>query len=57
MLVDPNHAVDVMEKTANEYFALIQGLYLQVDPNEAENKLRKVISFRWTNSLMGNAAV
>ena len=45
-----------MERVANEYFALIQGLYQQVDPNEPENKLRKVIGFKWTNTLTGPTA-
>ena len=56
MLVDPNHSVEAMERVANEYFALIQGLYQQVDPNEPENKLRKVIGFKWTNTLTGPTA-
>ncbi|KAL8620011.1 hypothetical protein ACOMHN_015293 [Nucella lapillus] len=57
MLTDPNHSVEAMERTANEYFALIQGLYQQVDPNEAENKLRKVIGFKWSSTLTGPTAV
>ena len=57
LLVDPNHSVETMERTANDYFALLQGLYQQIDPNEAENKLRKVISFKWSNSLTGSSAM
>ncbi|KAK7105081.1 BRO1 domain-containing protein BROX-like [Littorina saxatilis] len=57
MMVDPNHTIESMERTANEYFALIQGLYQQIDPNEPENKLRKVIAFKWTSSLTGAVAV
>ena len=55
-MVDPNHSVEAMERVANEYFALIQGLYQQVDPNEPENKLRKVVGFKWTNTLTGPTA-
>ncbi|XP_076441744.1 BRO1 domain-containing protein BROX-like [Babylonia areolata] len=57
MLTDPNHSVEAMERTANEYFALIQGLYSQIDPQESENKLRKVIGFKWSSTLTGATAV
>lgn len=56
-LTDPNHTVETMEKTANEYFSLLQGLYMEIDSKEPENKLRKVLAFRWTNTLLGNNAV
>lgn len=56
-LTDPNHTVETIEKISNDYFALLQGMYQQIDPNESENKLRKMLGFKWTHTLIGTNAV
>jgi len=43
-----------MEKTANDYFSLLTGLVKSWEDGEPENKLKKAVKFRWTNSLLGN---
>ncbi|XP_041354567.1 BRO1 domain-containing protein BROX-like [Gigantopelta aegis] len=54
LLTDPNHERPVVDKTSSEYFGLLQGLFQPIDPDEPENKLRKVLGFKWTNTLLGN---
>ncbi|XP_050414907.1 BRO1 domain-containing protein BROX [Patella vulgata] len=56
LLTDPNHQRETVDKATTDYFSLLSGLIQPIDPNEPENKLRKIIKFRWTNSLLGNAA-
>ncbi|XP_064600582.1 BRO1 domain-containing protein BROX-like [Liolophura sinensis] len=53
-LTDPNHDAHSIETTINDYAALLQGLYMPFG-DEPENKLRRIIKFRWTDSLLGNA--
>jgi len=54
LLTDPNHDKNTMEKTANDYFSLLTGLVKSWEDGEPENKLKKAVKFRWTNSLLGN---
>lgn len=51
-LPDPNHERDTIDKATTDYFSLLMGLIQPFD--EGENKLRKALKFRWTNSLLGN---
>lgn len=53
MLTDPNHDMTTMEKAVNDYFSLLLGLIQPFEENESENKLRRAIKYRWTNSLLG----
>lgn len=53
MLTDPNHDMATMEKAVNDYFSLLLGLIQPFEENESENKLRRAIKYRWTNSLLG----
>ncbi|ESO93499.1 hypothetical protein LOTGIDRAFT_215894 [Lottia gigantea] len=57
LLTDPNHSRDVIDKATKDYFSLLLGLISPIDPQEQENKLQKIVKFKWTNSLMGNAAI
>ncbi|RUS79632.1 hypothetical protein EGW08_012601 [Elysia chlorotica] len=54
LLTDPNHARETVEKAATDYLSLLMGLCIPMDQNEPENKLRKLIKFKWTNTLLGN---
>ena len=53
-LTDPNHERSTLEKTADDYFSLLVGLVKPFEDGEAENKLRRAIKFKWTNTLLGN---
>lgn len=53
MLTDPNHDMTTMEKAVSDYFSLLLGLIQPFEENESENKLRRAIKYRWTNSLLG----
>lgn len=53
MLTDPNHDMATMEKAVSDYFSLLLGLIQPFEENESENKLRRAIKYRWTNSLLG----
>ena len=55
LLTDPNHDMTTMGKAVNDYFSLLLGLIQPFEENESENKLRRAIKYRWTNSLLGNA--
>lgn len=52
LLPDPNHDKSTIEKATTDYFSLLLGLIQPFD--EGENKLRKALKFKWTNSLLGN---
>ncbi|KAK7000021.1 Bro1 domain-containing protein brox [Biomphalaria glabrata] len=53
LLTDPENSKDVVEKAEAEYLGLLQGLCIPMEPNETENKLRKLVKFVWRNSLHG----
>ncbi|OWF50492.1 BRO1 domain-containing protein BROX-like [Mizuhopecten yessoensis] len=53
LLTDPNHEPVTVEKATTDYFSLLMGL-IQSFGEEADNKLRKAIKYKWTNSLLGN---
>lgn len=55
LLTDPNHDTQTMQKAVSDYFSLLLGLIQPFEENESENKLRRAIKYRWTNSLLGNA--
>ncbi|GFO04075.1 Bro1 domain-containing protein brox-like [Plakobranchus ocellatus] len=57
MLTDPNHSRDAMEKVSSDYLSLLLGLCIPMEQNESENKLRKLIKFKWTNTLQGNVPI
>ncbi|CAE1289530.1 BRO1 domain-containing protein BROX [Acanthosepion pharaonis] len=57
LLTDPGHDKTTIVKAYNEYFSLLQGLYTPFEDGGDENKLRKAILFRWTNTLMGKSSV
>lgn len=57
LLTDPGHDKTTIVKAYNEYFSLLQGLYTPFEDGGDENKLRKTILFRWTNTLMGKSSV
>ncbi|CAC5366504.1 BRO1 domain-containing protein BROX homolog,BRO1 domain-containing protein BROX [Mytilus coruscus] len=52
LLPDPNHDKSSIDKATTDYFSLLLGLIQPFD--EGENKLRKALKFKWTNSLLGN---
>ena len=54
LLTDPNHSRETVDKASTDYLSLLIGLCIPMDQNEPENKLRKLIKFKWTNSLLGN---
>ena len=56
LLTDPNHEKSFMEKAVTDYFSLLMGLIQPFEENETENKLRRAIKFKWTNTLLGTAA-
>uniref|UniRef100_A0A8C2H0J3 BRO1 domain-containing protein BROX n=1 Tax=Cyprinus carpio TaxID=7962 RepID=A0A8C2H0J3_CYPCA len=47
---------EIMKKSSDEYFALLQGFILPLDGTTQENKLRFIQNFKWTDSLQGNIA-
>ncbi|KAH9519354.1 hypothetical protein Btru_075319 [Bulinus truncatus] len=57
LLTDPGISKDTMEKAVADYLSLLQGLCAPLEPNEPENKLRKLIKFKWSNSLLGSSPV
>ena len=57
LLTDPNHERSILEKTSDDYFSLLVGLIKPFEDGEAENKLRRAVKYRWTNSLLGNTPV
>ena len=54
LLTDPNHERATLEKTSDDYFSLLVGLIKPFEDGEAENKLRRAVKFKWTNTLLGN---
>ena len=57
MLVDPNHSTEIVDQLSNDYISMLEGLYLQIGQLESENKLRKIIGFKWTDTLTASKAV
>ncbi|CAL1548579.1 unnamed protein product [Lymnaea stagnalis] len=57
LLTDPGQARDVVDKAHAEYLGLLQGMCTPIDPSEPENKLRKLIKYKWSNTLLGNIPV
>ncbi|XP_059143140.1 BRO1 domain-containing protein BROX-like [Physella acuta] len=57
LLTDPGNSKDVVDKAAAEYLGLLQGLCIPMDPSQPENKLRKLIKYKWSNTLLGNVPV
>ncbi|KAL3872657.1 hypothetical protein ACJMK2_035872 [Sinanodonta woodiana] len=55
LLTDPNHERSVMEKVSVDFFSLLLGLIQPFEQEESENKLRRAIKFKWTNTLLGNS--
>ena len=65
-LADARNTMDTVEKSVNEYLAMIQALCEDVVPSKpeegeeasrhAEGKLRKIEVFKWTNTICGNVA-
>ncbi|KAK3093899.1 hypothetical protein FSP39_021601 [Pinctada imbricata] len=53
LLTDPNHEKGFMEKAVSDYFSLLMGMIQPFEDSESENKLRRVIKFKWTNTLLG----
>ncbi|XP_048259074.1 BRO1 domain-containing protein BROX-like [Haliotis rufescens] len=57
LLTDPNHDKIVVEKATNDYFSLLLGMYMSFKQDEPENKLRKIIRFKWSSTLLGNVTM
>ncbi|XP_052767823.1 BRO1 domain-containing protein BROX-like [Mya arenaria] len=55
LLTDPNHDKASVEKVSCDYFALLIGLIKPFE--EGENKLRRAVKFRWTQTLLGNTPI
>ncbi|XP_016109650.1 BRO1 domain-containing protein BROX-like [Sinocyclocheilus grahami] len=56
MFTDTTCTPEIMKKSSDEYFALLQGFILPLDGTTQENKLRFIQNFRWTDTLQGNMA-
>lgn len=66
-LADPRSSIEGVEKIITEYLSLLQGLLEDVampqsnaenqTPSSGEAKLRKIETFKWTQSICGNTAV
>ncbi|XP_023236415.1 BRO1 domain-containing protein BROX-like isoform X1 [Centruroides sculpturatus] len=56
LLCDPNNSVENVENCLNNYLSLLQGLFIAIDEKGGESKLRYAIRFRWSNTMLGNAA-
>uniref|UniRef100_A0A672RBF6 BRO1 domain-containing protein BROX n=1 Tax=Sinocyclocheilus grahami TaxID=75366 RepID=A0A672RBF6_SINGR len=56
MFTDATCTPEIMKKSSDEYFALIQGFILPLDGTTQENKLRFIQNFKWTDTLQGNIA-
>ncbi|KAL5008433.1 hypothetical protein ScPMuIL_014014 [Solemya velum] len=57
LLTDPTHDRSIIDKAMSDYMSLLQGLIMPMADGEAENKLRRTIPFKWTNTLLGNTPV
>ena len=56
IIADPNNEISTVTAQSEKYFSLLHGWIDSPDPNAAgASKLRHVIKFRWTNTLLGNA--
>ena len=53
LLTDPNHEKSFVEKAITDYFSLFMGMIQPFDDSESENKLRRAVKFKWTNTLLG----
>lgn len=63
-LADSRNTIESVEKAVTEYLSLLQGLCEDISPQtttdgkplSGEAKLQKVETFKWTNTICGNAA-
>ncbi|KTF87864.1 hypothetical protein cypCar_00044683, partial [Cyprinus carpio] len=54
MFTDATCTPEIMKKSSDEYFSLIQAFILPLDGTTQENKLRFIQNFKWTDTLQGN---
>ena len=58
LLTDPGNEVESVQQAVEFYFALLQGMINDVGNKESgaagDSKIRKLIVFKWTNSICGN---
>ena len=56
---DPNHEKATMEEHATTYFSIMFGMIDTDAFNEesGENKLRRAVKYRWSNTLLGTKAL
>lgn len=56
LLTDPGNEVETVHQALDFYFALLQGMVNEVGKSESggDSKIRKLVMFKWTNSICGN---
>ena len=53
-LTDPSNDTKSIQQAAENYWSLLQGLVNDPAAGSGDSKLRKLIMFKWTNSICGN---